>query len=116
ATSYQVPSEMLAKINGIPPGSELVPGEEIKVLRGPFEAKVSRERGEMTLFLGRYYAGRFAVALGGNLPAGEVEFEVAERALGHAFFDPRSGRQVSADDPQNPFQGHWIGLRGETIT
>jgi hypothetical protein len=116
AHRHQVTPELLGRINGIDPQAPLTPGEEIKVLRGPFDAEVSRDRGEMTLFLGRYYAGRFRVALGRNFPGGEGDYEVAERTLGHDFFDPRTGRAIHGADPENPFGQHWIGLRGSQIT
>jgi LysM repeat protein len=62
AAQYDVPWQLLAKINGIQAPDRLAPGEEIKVVRGPFHARVDLAAGEATLFLqDTYYAGRFAL-------------------------------------------------------
>jgi len=41
--------QLLAKINGIPQPEGLIPGESLKVLRGPFDADVSLSRRRLTL-------------------------------------------------------------------
>ena len=62
---HNVPWELLAKINGIRDPQNLQPGQEIKVIHGPFHAVIDLEEREMTLLLqGRYYAGRFPVGTG----------------------------------------------------
>ncbi len=79
-------------------------------------AEISRSRNELTLFLGRYYAGRFPVRLGPELPAGDNLYEVIAKENGKEFFDRRTGDRISLDDPRNPYGDRWIGLRGEQIT
>ncbi|NCA11836.1 LysM peptidoglycan-binding domain-containing protein, partial [bacterium] len=59
-----VPWQLLAKINGIDDPSRLVPGEQLKVLRGPFDAVVSVARGRLSLQVGGNYAGSFPVVVG----------------------------------------------------
>ncbi len=59
AQEYNVPWQLLAKINGIEDPAGLMPGSELKVVRGPFEAVVDFNRRTMTLMLQRRYAGRF---------------------------------------------------------
>ena len=66
---------MLAKINGISASHRLVAGESLKVMRGPFRAEVSLDNREMALFLGRYYAGRFPIRVGADLPIHETVYE-----------------------------------------
>lgn len=61
AQSYGVPWQLLARINGISDPNALVPGQRLKVLRGPFDAEVDLKRREMTLKLHGLYAGRFAL-------------------------------------------------------
>jgi LysM repeat protein len=75
ARNYDVPPELLAKINGIRDPDGLRPGQPIKVVRGPFHAVIHVDTGELTLMLqGRYYAGRFRVELGGKTDlVGEYE-------------------------------------------
>jgi hypothetical protein len=56
--------QLLGKINGIANPQDLVPGEHLKVLRGPFDAVVSVSRRRLSLQLGGNYAGSFPVVVG----------------------------------------------------
>ena len=64
AAPLGVPWQLLAKINGIDDPAKLVPGEQLKVLRGPFDAVVSVARGRLSLQVGGNYAGSFPVVVG----------------------------------------------------
>ncbi|GEM_PF-3167150 len=59
AQSYGVPWQLLARINGISDPANLVPGQRLKVLRGPFDADLDTRTRELTLRLQGLYAGRF---------------------------------------------------------
>jgi hypothetical protein len=63
AVSWQV----LAKINGVADPSRLVPGESLKLVRGPFDAVVSVSRRRLSLRLAGSYAGSFPVVVGRQL-------------------------------------------------
>ena len=65
--------QLLAKINGIPQPEGLVPGESLKVLRGPFDADVSLSRRRLTLRLTGNYAGSFPMAMGEAVAARDGE-------------------------------------------
>jgi hypothetical protein len=75
----------LAKINGIDDPAQLVPGEHLKLIRGPFDAVVSISRRRLSLQLAGNYAGSFPVLVGrqflgrvgGSLPVTEVAREGA---------------------------------------
>lgn len=56
--------QLLAKINGIPQPDGLVPGESLKVFRGPFDGELSLSRRRLTLRLTGNYAGSFPLAFG----------------------------------------------------
>jgi hypothetical protein len=72
--------QLLAKINGVDDPNRLLPGEHLKVIRGPFDAVVSISRRRLSLQLGGNYAGSFPVLVGrqylsrvgGALPVAEV--------------------------------------------
>jgi len=70
AQKYQVPWQLLAKINGISPADQLQPGQKLKVVRGPFSALIDLGRRKMTLMLDRRYAGQFSLEVD---PANTVE-------------------------------------------
>jgi LysM repeat protein len=73
AGQYNVPAQLLDKINGIAPGEPLRPGQELKVLRGPFSAVVDLDRKYITLTLDGCYAGQFPIEapISSELPTGE---------------------------------------------
>ncbi len=64
ARQHNIPAALLMKINGLTGARPLEPGTPLKIVVGPFDAKLSTQRGEMTLILGGLYAGRFTVTLG----------------------------------------------------
>lgn len=95
ARSYDVPTELLAKINGIRDPNNLQPGQELKVVRGPFEAIVDLDACELTLVLHGRYAGRFRVGVGRQLEQLAGDYVVKDKTVSSA----------------SPVQGdRWIGL------
>lgn len=64
AAPLGVPWQLLAKINGVDDPAKLIPGEQLKVLRGSFDAVVSVTRGRLSLQVGGNYAGSFPVVVG----------------------------------------------------
>ena len=72
--------QLLGKINGIASPQDLVPGEHLKVIQGPFDAVVSVSRRRLSLQLGGNYAGSFPVVVGrqflarvgGSIPVAEI--------------------------------------------
>lgn len=56
--------QLLAKINGVGDPGQLVPGERLKLLRGPFDAVVSVSRRRISMQLHGNYAGSFPVVVG----------------------------------------------------
>lgn len=116
ARQYQVPVDFIARVNGLENDYQPVAGETLKVVQGPFRATLYADTGELIVYLGEYYAGRFRVELGSDAPRVGGEFEVIEKSNGREFFDRRSGYRIAKDDPANPYGNRWIGLRGEQIT
>ena len=64
AAPLAVPWQLLAKINGVDDPARLVPGESLKLVRGPFDAVVSVSRRRLSLQVGGNYAGSFPVVVG----------------------------------------------------
>ena len=94
AAPLGVPWQLLAKINGVDDPAKLVPGEPIKVLRGPFDAVVSVSRGRLSLQVGGNYAGSFPVVIGR---------QVQERVgASLAVVDIRRAGQSSPSGPAAP--------------
>lgn len=116
AMAYNVTAELLAKINGISDPRNLVPGQELKVVRGPFEAVVDLGRHELALLVGGRYAGRFPVGVGRDRASLEGAFVVRDKRTNPIYFGP--DRVIAADDPTNPLGerlldlGNQVGIHG----
>lgn len=109
AAQYSVPWQLLANINQVRDPSNLRPGSELKVVRGPMRAEVATEIGELTLFLGELYAGRFNVRPSGINRPRPGTYTVASKANGKAYTGP-GGSTVPANDPSNPYGAGHIDL------
>jgi hypothetical protein len=111
AQQWQVPAAFLSRVNGIPPQAPLQAGQQLKVVSGPFRAELSLSRRELTLYLGRYYAGRFNVGIGRGLPANVSSLEVFEKSGPRPYFDARTGQSIAPGAADSPYGQFWIGLR-----
>jgi LysM repeat protein len=63
AQQYEVPWQLLAKINGISAANMVQPGQQLKVVHGPFSATVELDKSQLTLMLDGRYAGRFPISV-----------------------------------------------------
>ncbi|HEX4142487.1 MAG TPA: LysM peptidoglycan-binding domain-containing protein [Pirellulales bacterium] len=111
AQRYNVPWQLLAKINGISDPHALRPGERLKVVRGPFSAVISLEKHTLTLMLANAYAGRFTIGVGQDSPPPEGQYFVKEKVVDPIYYGP--GRTIERGDPANPLGRRWLGLGGQ---
>jgi len=120
AQQCNVPWELLARINGLLPpgpakaddplkGAPLPAGNELKVLRGPFDAVVILSKHELALMLQGRYAGRFSIGVGRDQPSLEGTYAVRGKSLNPPYYGS-DGVNVNPGDPKNPLGGAWIGL------
>ncbi len=121
AKKYNVPWQLLARINGLVPPSSisnadnpikdqpLPTGRELKVLRGPFDAVVHLGTHELTLMLQDRYAGRFSIGVGRDQPKLDGAYTVRDKAASPTYYGP-DGVTINPNDPKNPLGSAWIGL------
>jgi len=88
AAKYDVPWQLLAKINDVASPNALQPGQELKVVRGPFSALVEISKRRMTLMLDRRYAGKFAIELDPTTSIEEGQWKVDQKLLTPATATP----------------------------
>ena len=81
AQEYNVPWQLLAKINRVEDPNNLQPGSELKVVRGPFEAVVDIRRRSVVLMLDRRYAGRFQLEVEPGVNVEEGLWTVDQKLL-----------------------------------
>ncbi len=113
ADRYDVPPALIANINGIRDPRGPQPGQELKVVRGPFHAVIHLADYEMTLMLGRLYAGRFRIGVGPDQPNLEGTYVIADKGVGPTYYGP-DGTTFDEHDPRNPLGNLWLGL-GERV-
>jgi LysM repeat protein len=91
AASYNVPWQLLGKINGVAERAALTPGQELKVVPGPFSAVIDLSERTMTLKLDRRYAGKFPLDVDPTLSVEEGTWRVDQKLL-----TPSAGSLYSA--------------------
>jgi len=109
----KVSYDLLMQINGIDNPRRLRAGQYIKLLKGPFHARVIKGRLEMYVYLQDVMVRRFTVGLGSaknGTPTGQ--WLVDDRVRNPPYVDPDTGEYFAPNDPNNPVGGYWIRLRG----
>lgn len=109
AQQFQVPLALLQNINGIPRPDAIQPGTHLKVLRGPFRAEIDLKRSELVLFLGKYYAGRFAVSVGNDPSPRPAECQVISKQAGQEYVG-QNGIRIPARAAGNPYGDIYLDL------
>lgn len=84
AKEYNVPWQLLAKINSIAAPEQVRPGQELKVVRGPFSAVVDLHRNELTLEVDGRYAGTFSVTVPPGTAVTEGQWTVDQKVAGQS--------------------------------
>ncbi len=113
---YKVPWEILKEINKISRPEALQAGEQIKVINGPFHAKVYRSTFTMDLYLqDETFVRSFRVGLGKEeteTPTGLWRVKSGGKLIKPPWPDPVTGRMYHPEDPDYPLGSRWIGLEG----
>lgn len=109
ANRFHVSPEVLANINLMGDSKVVLAGTQLKVLNGPFRADVNLTRGELTLFLGDLYAGRFPISIGADPAPSEGTYQIMDRRRDRTYYGTNS-QILPATDPHNPYGGYWMSL------
>lgn len=110
ADAFEVPWQLLANINGIPDPRRVRPGDQLKVVRGPFGAFVDVSRFRLVLYVGNRYAGQFPIGVGEDHSTPEGEFEVQKKVVNPTYYGPTV---IDKDDPNNPLGEYALHLGGD---
>jgi LysM repeat protein len=114
-SKFKVPHQILQEINNIPDASQLKAGDTIKVIRGPFHARVYRSTFTMDLYLQDTFVRSFNVGLGmpgRETPRGKWCVERGGKLVKPVWTDPDTHRTYKPTDPDYPLGSRWIGLQG----
>ena len=112
---YKVPYQLLMQVNNISDPRSLQAGQNIKVINGPFHAKVYRSTFTMDIYLQNTFVRSFIVGLG--LPGKETPTGIWRVAANGKmekpiWKNPIDGRIYYPEDPDYPLGSRWIGLEG----
>jgi LysM repeat protein len=114
-SEHKVPYEILLQINNIGRPEALRAGERIKVINGPFNARIYRSTFMMDLFLQNTYVRSFKVGLGKpgrETPTGLWRVKAGGKLITPKWTDPDTGRTYKAEDSDYPLGSRWIALEG----
>ncbi len=112
AKQYNVQWQLLQNINGIRDPYVLIPKTQLKVMQGPFRAELDLQSSHLTLFVDKYYAGRFPVTIGREPMPAPGTYTVRDKREGKDYY-PAGGRTIAAGHPANPYGRHWLDLGSE---
>ncbi len=110
ADSFEVPWQLLANINGIGDPRRIRPGDQLKVVRGPFNAFIDLDRFRLVLYVGSRYAGQFPIGIGEDHATPEGEFEVQKKVVNPTYYGQAV---IDKDDPNNPLGEYALHLGGD---
>jgi LysM repeat protein len=111
----KVPHEFLMQINNIRRPELLPAGRPLKVVKGPFHAKVYRSRFVLDLYLQDTYVRSFKVGLGKTgreTPLGLWRVQEHGKLIQPDWTDPDTGRVYKGTDPDYPLGSCWIAIEG----
>jgi len=112
---YKVPYEILMTINRIYRPESLQAGLPIKVVKGPFHAKVYRSVFTMDVYLQNTFVRSFKVGLGKpdmETPTGLWRVKSDGKLEKPIWTDPADGKTYHPEDPDYPLGSRWIALEG----
>jgi len=112
---YKVPYDFLMTINRIQRAESLQAGLPIKVVKGPFHAKVYRSTFTMDVYLQNTFVRSFKVGLGKpgmETPTGLWRAEKDGKLVKPIWTNPVDGKTYHPEDPNYPLGSRWIGLEG----
>jgi len=118
APKYGIPYQFIERINNTP-AERLQAGKPIKVVKGPFHARISKREFRMDIYLedadGQpIYVCSFPVGLGkdDSTPMGPFVVAPGSKVKNPSWRNPRTGEFYSKDDPKNPIGEYWLALKG----
>ncbi len=112
AKENNVTDDLLAEMNSIRNKNIIRAGQSIKIVKGPFHAKVDKSIFSLDIYLGTTFVRHFRVGLGLDDSTPTGEWKVSTKLKNPTFYPPRGGEIVAANNPNNPLGERWIGLTG----
>lgn len=112
---------LIQRVNRLANANNIFEGQTLKLVRGPFNAVVTKSAYRMDVYVGPpeepdqwVYVRSFPVGLGelDGTPVGAFKVRRHSKLINPFWRNPRTGEEFAADNPDNPIGEHWIGLEG----
>jgi LysM repeat protein len=118
APRYGVPYQFIEQINNTP-AERLQAGKPIKLIKGPFHARISKRDFRIDLYLNDtdgqpLYIRSFTIGLGKDdaTPMGAFIVSPGSKVANPSWRNPRTGEFFGKNDPKNPIGEYWLALKG----
>jgi len=108
----------IQRINNIKQASSIRPGQNLKLITGPFHAVVNKDTYRIDVYLGdgaeQVFIRSYRVGLGefDSTPLGLFKIKQHSKLVNPTWINPRTREFYSADNPENPIGERWLGLKG----
>lgn len=115
ARPYDIPYELILQLNGMSDPTKIRANQKLKILRGPFHARVYKSDFRLDLYVQDTFVKSFRVGIGGDNPTPLGEWIVRSRMRNPTYFPSESAKEkrvIPPNDPANPLGGFWVGLEG----
>lgn len=109
---YDVTGALIARINGISNPNLIRAGQNLKVVKGPFHARVFKGQYRLDVYLQDTFVQSFPVGLGAEDSTPTGTWKIREKLVNPRYFPARGGEIIEPDDPKNPLGERWIALEG----
>jgi len=118
AKTNEISPDLLMQVNDIKDARRLQANQQIKLIKGPFNAIVYKSAFTLEIWLGNpgekgaLYITSYPVGLGKDDSTPSGVWAVGNTLKNPAYYSPRGGGVIAADDPKNPLGKFWIALIG----
>jgi lipoprotein-anchoring transpeptidase ErfK/SrfK len=113
APRFMIPYEQIKRLNRLTSDS-LQPGQKLKVVKGPFNVRVSKGTHTLELWLRDTPVKVFQVAIGTQDKTPSGTYPVTNKVINPRFDPPKSARGIlsskASGAPDNPLGSRWIAF------
>jgi LysM repeat protein len=109
AKPYKITPRLIMRMNRIRDAKRIRPKQRLKVMHGPFHARIDLSDFELLVLHQGRYVKRFKIGIGKDQSTPTGSFAVGSKLENPTYYDSENGVKIAADDPKNPLGERWLG-------